>query len=264
MFCNGTGKEEGQPDCVWCDNTGKTGHVRAITAATHEAFTVGTGVMKVSSEGVEHVPLKDMLKDLKPFRLLPYGTKFRYQGLPTVFVCIGHNLIAQWPATLFSSDGTPRQSLCIFCHLEGDEDGNTLDTLVEVVDQDSELAALREELAKSKAQLEHWHYLDLQRDARLTAAEQRYAAVQKLSPEAYSVVIGMVEHCLNIRACMGMDEGYKDFENEEDEHDFVREIRAFVAAALAKPTESGASHVDCGQCPNITDGCLGTCQRSKP
>lgn len=75
---------------------------------------------------------------------------------------------------------------------------------------------------------------------RLTAAEQRNTAVHKLSPEAYSVVIGMVEHCLNIRACMGMDEGYNDYENEESEHDFVKEIREFVAAS-DKPTESGAS-----------------------
>lgn len=52
-----------------------------------------------------------------------------------------------------------------------------------------------------------------------------------LSEEARSVVIGMIEHCLNIRACMGMDEGYNDYENEESEHDFVKEIRAFVAKA---------------------------------
>jgi hypothetical protein len=52
----------------------------------------------------------------------------------------------------------------------------------------------------------------------------------ELSAESYSVVIGMVEHCLNVRACMGMDEGFKDFDTEE-EHDFVKEIRAFVAKA---------------------------------
>ena len=52
----------------------------------------------------------------------------------------------------------------------------------------------------------------------------------ELSAESYSVVIGMIEHCLNVRACMGMDEGFKDFDTEE-EHDFVKEIRALVAKA---------------------------------
>lgn len=48
-----------------------------------------------------------------------------------------------------------------------------------------------------------------------------------LSSEAYSVMLGMVDHCLNIRACMGMDEGFKDFDTEE-EHDFVKELRALL------------------------------------
>ena len=48
-----------------------------------------------------------------------------------------------------------------------------------------------------------------------------------LSSEAYSVMLGMLEHCLNIRACMGMDEGFKDFDTEE-EHDFVKELRALL------------------------------------
>ncbi|WP_138725736.1 MULTISPECIES: hypothetical protein [Pseudomonas] len=52
--------------------------------------------------------------------------------------------------------------------------------------------------------------------------------VLRLTHEAHSVLLGMVEHCLNIRACMGMDEGYKDFVNERDEHDFVKELRALL------------------------------------
>lgn len=66
---------------------------------------------------------------LKPFRDLPYGTKFRYQGSKEVWVRTQHNVIAEWPRNL-SKPG--HQSLCCFCHEDGDEDGNTLDTLVEV------------------------------------------------------------------------------------------------------------------------------------
>ncbi|WP_025126431.1 hypothetical protein [Pseudomonas sp. PH1b] len=56
--------------------------------------------------------------------------------------------------------------------------------------------------------------------------------VLRLTPEAHSTMLGMVEHCLNVRACMGMDEGFKDFDTEE-EHGFVKELRAL----LAKPAE---------------------------
>lgn len=66
-----------------------------------------------------------------------------------------------------------------------------------------------------------------------------------LSAEAYNVMLGMVEHCLNIRACMGMDEGFKDFDTEE-EHDFVKELRAL----LDKPDHP---------CPALLDGCDGSC-----
>jgi hypothetical protein len=59
--------------------------------------------------------------------------------------------------------------------------------------------------------------------------ERQPSELTGLSSEAYSVLIGMVEHCLNVRACMGMDEGFKDFDTEE-EHDFVKELHAFVAA----------------------------------
>lgn len=56
----------------------------------------------------------------------------------------------------------------------------------------------------------------------------------QLSPEAFSVMKGMVEHCINVRACMGMDEGFKSFDPDE-EHDFVKELRAF---ALSNPAGS--------------------------
>lgn len=52
-----------------------------------------------------------------------------------------------------------------------------------------------------------------------------------LSPEASSVVIGMIEHCLNHRVCMGMDEGFKSFD-PDIEHDFVKELRTFVDAPV--------------------------------
>ncbi len=63
------------------------------------------------------------------------------------------------------------------------------------------------------------------------------AAVRRLSEEAESTVIGMVEYCLNARVCLGMDEGFKSFDPEE-EHDFVKELREFVEgrAALAQPS----------------------------
>lgn len=67
---------------------------------------------------------------LKPFIELPYGTKFRYQGSEEVWVRTQHNVIAGWSPNLIQSG---HQSLCAFCALEGDEDGNTLQTLVEVV-----------------------------------------------------------------------------------------------------------------------------------
>ncbi|MBY8946292.1 hypothetical protein J1G35_10485 [Pseudomonas sp. SH10-3B] len=54
--------------------------------------------------------------------------------------------------------------------------------------------------------------------------------VMHLTDEAHSVLLGMVEHCLKVRACMGMDEGYSDYENEMEEHDFVKELRALLGA----------------------------------
>ncbi|APQ14715.1 hypothetical protein BJP27_24395 (plasmid) [Pseudomonas oryzihabitans] len=66
-------------------------------------------------------------------------------------------------------------------------------------------------------------------------ATRRAAAVAAgepvaLSKEAISTIVGMVELCLDRRYCMGMDEGFKSFEPEV-EHDFVKELRAFVEGA---------------------------------
>ena len=59
--------------------------------------------------------------------------------------------------------------------------------------------------------------------------------IRVLGQEAYSTLVGMVEYCLNQRVCMGMDEGFQSFDPEE-EHDFVKELRTFVAlSAGAEP-----------------------------
>lgn len=80
--------------------------------------------------------------------------------------------------------------------------------------------------------------------------------VLRLTPVAHSTMLGMVEYCLNIRACMGMDEGFKDLDTEE-EHDFVKELRALLDAPI------GFSTPDCPDCACVQDGqCL--CIPSKP
>ena len=79
-----------------------------------------------------------------------------------------------------------------------------------------------------------------ERDAlqqRLNAADQRNDELESgkgLSREAASTLRGMVEYCLNHRVCMGMDEGFKSFDPEE-EHDFVKELRAFSESAPSLP-----------------------------
>jgi hypothetical protein len=65
-----------------------------------------------------------------------------------------------------------------------------------------------------------------------------------LSEEAMSTIVGMVELCLERRYCMGMDEGFKSFEPEV-EHDFVKELRAFVDGAGKFPAAPpAAAHGD--------------------
>jgi len=77
--------------------------------------------------------------------------------------------------------------------------------------------------------------------APVAQAEQQPAL---MSEEAASTLRGMVDYCLNQRVCMGMDEGFKSFDPEE-EHDFVKELRAFaesaapIAQTAPQPEHSG-------------------------
>jgi hypothetical protein len=239
QFCNGTGKEYGFDGCVWCHSTGTVEGQKlfaapaAVVAAVTDAAIHGTGVMLLNpAEGAEHVPLADILVNLKPFRSLPYGTRFRYQGTKDAWVRTSHNIVAEWPGRLRTPTNEPIQSLCSFCHLDGDEDGNTLDTLVEVVDQDAELAALRDELAgvvAEKVGLQEW-VDNLKHD--LTAAEQRNAELEKdaaryiwLRDKSESV------HQFYLSTPIWFT-GVK-FNTEN--------VDSTIDAAMAKPTESGAS-----------------------
>ncbi|WP_448647136.1 hypothetical protein [Pseudomonas mohnii] len=81
----------------------------------------------------------------------------------------------------------------------------------------SELAALREELAKCKAQLEHWHSLDMQREQRLADAERRNAVLTKA--------------LVDTREALGREYW--------DQYAGLDETRDILDAAL-NPTESGA------------------------
>lgn len=73
---------------------------------------------------------------MKPFRQLPYGERFRITGESFILVRIGHNLVADWPVTLYNHRGEPIQSLSLWYHdvENGDEDGTSMDTEVEVVE----------------------------------------------------------------------------------------------------------------------------------
>ena len=63
--------------------------------------------------------------------------------------------------------------------------------------------------------------------------------LRDMSREAQSTLVGMVDYCLERRVCMGMDEGFKSFEPEV-EHDFVQELRDFVAVGEALLTTRSA------------------------
>ena len=65
----------------------------------------------------------------------------------------------------------------------------------------------------------------------LSAYKDSLASVTagKLSKDASESLIAMVEYALSHRICMGMDEGFKSFDPEV-EHDFVQEIRNFIAS----------------------------------
>ncbi|MBG4395210.1 hypothetical protein GHT73_09570 [Pseudomonas aeruginosa] len=91
--------------------------------------------------------------------------------------------------------------------------------------------------------------IDPEQESVEQAGGDERAADRRLSEEAESTVISMVEYCLNARVCLGMDEGFKSFDPEV-EHDFVKELREFVEcrAALAQPSptpelaERGTQH----------------------
>jgi len=50
-----------------------------------------------------------------------------------------------------------------------------------------------------------------------------------LSSEAQSVIVGMVDACLERRLAMGMDEGFASFD-PDIEYEWVGELREFVGA----------------------------------
>lgn len=81
--------------------------------------------------------------------------------------------------------------------------------------------------------------------AQARPAQTEQQPVECLSEEAASTLRGMVEYCLNQRVCMGMDEGFKSFDPEE-EHDFVKELRAFAEGAA--PIAQTAPNSDCEWC----------------
>lgn len=230
-FCNGTKREPGVPGpCVWCQ-----------TAA--EALAYGTSMMLMGEDGVKHVPLKDMLLDLKPFRTLPYGTKFRYQGTTDVWVRTQHNVVAEWPGRLRTPTNEPIQSLCCFCHLDGDEDGNTLDTLVEVVDLEPGLRDALSHIEKTANQSRtmtrrlRW----IAKRAELALAGRPYVASEhELPPNVDS------EHFKLLRQKARLKERNEQLEalltrcHNSDNLSQNCGLWKDLAAAL-KPTESGAS-----------------------
>ncbi|MGI0825649.1 hypothetical protein ACRCP5_00005, partial [Pseudomonas aeruginosa] len=93
--------------------------------------------------------------------------------------------------------------------------------------------------------------IDPEQESVEQAGGDERAAVRRLSEEAESTVIGMVEYCLNARVCLGMDEGFKSFDPEE-EHDFVKELREFVEgrAALAQPSPAQAEQAEGAHVPD--------------
>lgn len=97
-----------------------------------------------------------------------------------------------------------------------------------------DLAPLQAEIERTNARLHDVATLCASVEQERDQLKARCDQLAQLSPEAFSVMKGMVEHCINVRACMGMDEGFKSFDPDE-EHDFVKELRAF---ALSKPAGS--------------------------
>lgn len=113
---------------------------------------------------------------------------------------------------------------------------------------------------------QHYHRFDLSRDpvsgayfdsevrclwdawqARAARPAQTEQQPALMSEEAASTLRRMVDYCLNQRVCMGMDEGFKSFDPEE-EHDFVKELRAFAesAAPIAQIEQQPVAWVSSG------------------
>ena len=79
--------------------------------------------------------------------------------------------------------------------------------------------------------------LDAQGETRMGEphiAPSAAGVLEQMSEEARSTLVGMVEFCLERRYRMGMDEGFASFDPEV-EHDFVKELRAFVEGAPTPP-----------------------------
>lgn len=102
-----------------------------------------------------------------------------------------------------------------------------------------EIEELRAELATEKARADAAAG-DANEAERKLAERGAPHPIRVLGKEAYSTLVGMVEYCLNQRVCMGMGEGFKSFDPEE-EHDFVKELRTFVALSTsAEPNKREA------------------------
>ncbi|MBV4500424.1 hypothetical protein [Pseudomonas shirazensis] len=114
----------------------------------------------------------------------------------------------------------------------------------------AEVERLRDENRRLREVIKHSDAQIMRQSMRISNQRAQLAKrdaphpIRVLGQEAYSTLVGMVEFCLNKRACLGMDEGYKNFLDEEDEHDFVKELRTFVAlSASAEPSAPIAWHV---------------------
>ncbi|WP_264313135.1 hypothetical protein [Pseudomonas putida] len=116
-----------------------------------------------------------------------------------------------------------------------DSRGYDIEPLYTHVDP-GEVERLREVIKHSDAQIMRQSMrISNQRDQ--LAERDAPHPIRALGQEAYSTLVGMVEFCLNKRVCLGMDEGYKNFLEEEGEHDFMKELRSFVAlSASAEPS----------------------------
>ncbi|BCP56228.1 hypothetical protein K32_48450 [Kaistia sp. 32K] len=123
-----------------------------------------------------------------------------------------------------------------------------IDRLIELVEREAVVCnydALAAEVERLKSTIDgmnakHWELVNAHASLRAKLAERDAHPVRALGQEAYSTLVGMVEFCLERRVRMGMDEGFKSFE-PEDEHDFVKELRGFVALAAHRQANPNGS-----------------------